>query len=196
MNKTFKRLFTALLLLCTMTANAQNTQTTTFKSWTSTNKSQSSTSSTKYTFNTLNNDELSFAWSVSSESGYDWLIITLDNEEIVKKSGNDSGTYSKVFKASGAHELVVKYTKDGSGDHGNDRGSIYNITHTSHPAILSTGSQFSANGITYEVLSSSNRTVKVSGFRNSSDDKIGNVTIPPTITPTIIITTATILPQP
>ena len=182
MNKTLKQLFTALLLLCVVTINAQDAQTTTFTNWTSTNKTDYSTSSTKYTFSTTNKDKFSFVWAVSSESGYDWLTITLDNEEIIKKSGNDRGTFSKEFTTPGTHEMIVKYTKDGSNSHGNDYGSISEVTLTSLPALLPTGGRFTVSGITYEVLSSSDRTVEVSNYQDPSNERIGNVIIPPTIT--------------
>ena len=178
--KTFKHLFTALLLLCTTVATAHDfevdgiyynilseedktvevtykgisysqylneytgsvvipetvtkseiitTVLGTFDAWTSTNKVSGGTTSQKsYTLNVAAGNMLKFDWSVSSESGYDWLTITLDGTEILKKSGTDSGSYEKTFTTAGTYTLVVKYTKDGSGNHGDDEGKIYNIT--------------------------------------------------------------------
>ena len=97
--------------------------------WTSTNKGNGGTTSqTSYTFNVAAGDILKFDWSVSSQRNYDWLIITLDGTEIVKKSGILSGSYEKTFDTAGSHTLVVKYTKNGSQSGGNDEGKIYNIT--------------------------------------------------------------------
>ena len=50
----------------------------TFDDWTSTNKgNDGTTSQTSYTLNVKAGEILNFDWSVSSESNYDWLIITL-----------------------------------------------------------------------------------------------------------------------
>ena len=98
-----------------------------YKSWTSTNKSNSTTSETSYTLNVEAGDILTFDWAVSSEDGYDYLIITLDGSQIVKKSGNTSGIYNKTFDSTGTHTLVVKYTKDSNRSDYSDEGKIYNI---------------------------------------------------------------------
>ena len=100
----------------------------TFDAWTSANKSDESTSQTSYTLSVEAGNVLKFDWSVSSESNYDWLVITLDGTEIVKKSGVLSGSYEKMFDTSGSHTLVVKYTKDSSKSENNDEGKIYNVT--------------------------------------------------------------------
>ena len=101
----------------------------TFDAWTSTNKGNGGTTSqTSYTLNVEAGNILKFDWSVSSESSFDWLIITLDGTEIVKKSGTLSGSYEKTFDTAGSHTLVVKYTKDGSVNNGNDEGKIFNVT--------------------------------------------------------------------
>ena len=100
---------------------------TTFDAWTSTNTAHSSTSQKSYTLEAAEGSVLTFDWSVSSESNYDWLIITLDGEQILKKSGSYSGTYEHTFTSEGTHELIVKYRKDGSASSGSDRGTISNI---------------------------------------------------------------------
>lgn len=92
--------------------------------WTSTNKEHGKSSQNDYTFVANVGDKLQFNWEVSSESGYDWLIITLDGVEIIKKSGTESGMFEKVFDADGTHTLVVKYTKDGSLSYGKDEGKV------------------------------------------------------------------------
>ena len=100
----------------------------TFDAWTSTNAGVSnSTSQNSYTLEATEGSVLTFDWSVSSETNYDWLIVTLDGTQILKKSGNDSGSYTHTFTTAGTHTLVVKYTKDGSRNSGSDKGGIYNI---------------------------------------------------------------------
>ena len=100
----------------------------TFDDWTSTNTgTHSSTSQGSYTLEATEGGVLTFDWSVSSENNYDWLIITIDGTQILKKSGSNSGSYTHTFSTAGTHTLVVKYTKDGSASSGSDKGSIYNI---------------------------------------------------------------------
>ncbi len=98
-----------------------------FDDWTSTNKSNNSTSSNTYTLEVTDGSVLTFDWEVSSESGYDWLVITLDGTEIIKKSGTLSGSYEHTFTGTNLHTLTVKYTKDSSSSSGNDQGKIHNI---------------------------------------------------------------------
>ena len=135
----------------------------TFDAWTSTNKSNNTTSQTSYTLNVEAGNILKFDWSVSSESNYDWLIITLDGVEVLKKSGTLSGSYEKAFDTSGSHTLVVKYTKDVSTNGGNDEGKIFNVT---------------LNGVnvtTYRVTS-----IGESAFRACSN--VTSITIPNSVT--------------
>ena len=118
----------------------------TYDAWTSTNKGSGGTTSQKsYTLNVAAGNILKFDWSVSSESKYDWLTITLDGTEIVKKSGTDSGSYEKTFTTTGTHTLVVKYSKDGSVNSGDDEGKIYNL-------VLS-AADVGANEVVYSVTS-------------------------------------------
>ena len=98
----------------------------TFANWISTNHSSNSTSSETYTFTAAASATLSFDWWVSSESGYDKLIVTLDGTTIFEKSGSLSGTYNHAI-TQGEHTLVVKYTKDGSNSSGSDQASVSNI---------------------------------------------------------------------
>ena len=98
----------------------------TFADWTSTNHSNSSTSSETYTFTATEGATLSFDWWVSSESGYDKLIVMLDGTTILEKSGSQSGTYNNAI-SQGEHTLVVRYTKDSSDSSGSDQASVSNI---------------------------------------------------------------------
>ncbi len=100
----------------------------TFEDWTSTNAGvSSSTSQNSYTLEAAEGSVLTFDWSVSSESNYDWLIITIDGTQILRKSGSYTGSYEHTFTTAGTHTLVAKYTKDGSVNNGSDQGKIYNI---------------------------------------------------------------------
>ena len=116
-------LTTIAALLCSITVSAA-----TYSDWTSTNKGQnSSTSSNTYTIAANAGDVLTFDWLVSSESNYDWLTVTLNGSEIIKKSGEASNSYQYTFTSSGTYTMVVKYTKDGSVNGGSDYAKVYNI---------------------------------------------------------------------
>ena len=115
---------TALLL--TVAAGAQ-----TFKDWTSTNGgTNNSTSQNSYGICAFAGSTFAFDWSVSSESNYDWLIVTLDGTQILKKSGTANGTYTHEFTESGVYTFVAQYTKDGSQNSGSDQAQITNATIT------------------------------------------------------------------
>ena len=127
MKQTRLWLATIAALLCSLTASAA---TITFADWTSTNKTNNSISSETYRFFTADEGgTLSFSWSVSSETDYDKLIVTLDGTTILEKSGSQSGNYSNVI-SQGSHTLVVKYTKDSSESYGYDRAIVSNIVIT------------------------------------------------------------------
>ena len=98
-----------------------------FLDWTSTNHDGSSTSYEEYSFQVMPGDRLTFNYRVSSELGYDFLIITLDGEQIVEVSGSETGSYEKVFEDSGEVTLQVSYTKDSSGQDGSDEASVTDI---------------------------------------------------------------------
>ena len=146
----------------------------TFDTWTSTNKNNSTTSQTSYTLNVAAGNILKFDWSVSSESDYDWLIITLDGTEIVKKSGTLSGSYEKTFDTSGSHTLVVKYTKDHSQSSGNDEGKIYNITLSDVNNVvyrvtsIGTYAFYGCSGLTSIEIPNSVTSIGVSAFHSTA----------------------------
>ena len=115
---------TALLL--TVAAGAQ-----TFKDWTSTNGgTNNSCSQNRYRICVFAGCTFTFDWSVSSESNYDWLIVTLDGTQILKKSGTANGTYTHEFTESGVYPFVAQYIKDGSKNSGSDQAQITNATIT------------------------------------------------------------------
>ncbi|MBO7271987.1 MAG: leucine-rich repeat domain-containing protein, partial [Bacteroidaceae bacterium] len=102
--------------------------TVSFFDWVSENNEDNSTSQNSYTIVAEAGDKLMFDWSVSSESGCDWLVITLDETEILKKSGTESGTYEKTIDTAGTYTLVVKYTKDISQSHNSDQATVSGMT--------------------------------------------------------------------
>lgn len=100
----------------------------TLENWTSTNAGKSGSSdSHTWTFASDEGSVLSFDYMVSSESGYDYLTITLDGSEIVKASGEKSSSYVKIFTSAGLHTLKATYSKDSSGNSGSDKASLTNI---------------------------------------------------------------------
>ena len=98
----------------------------TLEDWTSPYTTHSSTSSKTYNFTLQQSNTLSFDWWVSSETGYDKLIVVLDGSTVLTKSGEHSGTFSQLVSA-GKHTLVVKYAKNGSVTSRQDKASVYNI---------------------------------------------------------------------
>ena len=115
-------LFVALLLA--VSASAQ-----TFKNWVSTNTGKdSSMSENSYVIGVVDGCSITFDWEVSSESGYDWFVITLDGSEILKKSGDEKGSYTHQFSNSGIYSIVARYTKDSSNSSGKDYCSVSNFT--------------------------------------------------------------------
>ena len=93
--------------------------------WSSNNQSKNSSSAQSTFTTTLNkNTNISIPWSVSSENNYDKLTITLDGVTKVNAvSGTKTGTITETL-SKGTHTLVVKYSKDGSGNTGSDTASI------------------------------------------------------------------------
>ena len=117
-------------------ADAAGDELFTFSDWSSYNQWQANSSSSEtYTFSVYPESVFFFDWQVSSEEGYDKLIVTLDGVEILNESGEKSGHY-QCLVSSGDHTLVVEYTKDYGGDAGNDCATITNIV-LAKPAIAS-----------------------------------------------------------
>lgn len=76
---------------------------------------------------------LTFDYAVSSESGWDKMSIWVNNVIIANGiSGATSGSYdSGETPLTGSDTIVMSYSKDYSGNSGDDRGYIYNIVVTS-----------------------------------------------------------------
>lgn len=89
--------------------------------WTSGNKgANSSTSSFKITANA--DITVTFSYKVSSEARYDKLTISKTGESGIEESGEVDYT-EKTFVLKAGETLEIKYTKDGSGNKGDD--SVY-----------------------------------------------------------------------
>ena len=98
-----------------------------FPNWTSSNHGNNSTSSEKYNFNVNPGDVLTFNYTVSSESNYDFLIVKLDGKEILKESGSKSGNYTTKFDSTKVVVLYMAYTKNYSNSNGTDNASVTDI---------------------------------------------------------------------
>ena len=152
----------------------------TFDDWTSTNTAPSSVSSKTYTFYVQGEATLSFDWWVSSESGYDKLIVTLDGTAILEKSGDSySGTFTKTV-GSGSHTMVVKYSKDNSGSSGYDKAKVSNtkVVGGGASASLSIGHEAfrGCNNLSSITLGDSIKSIGDYAFYGCS--KLAEVTIP------------------
>lgn len=101
-----------------------------FEDWTSTMHEDSGRE--EKVWNVVAGKYLTFEWWVSSEGNYDWLTIYLRNPntgsqmEIVRKSGEDNGTYGDIVP-DGYTQLMAVYSKDGSVANGQDAGGVRNI---------------------------------------------------------------------
>lgn len=93
--------------------------------WISNNQGQNNTSATTtWTVILPESVNVSIPWSVSSESGYDKLTVTLDSNKMVNAvSGDKSGTIETTLSA-GTHTLKATYSKDSSGAYGSDCATI------------------------------------------------------------------------
>lgn len=114
-----------------------------FSDWTSSNHEHSTESHTAYGLQASVGDKLSYNFFVSSESGFDYLTVTLEEstdtlpKELTKVSGTVNSSKSYTFNRKGIYILYVKYAKDGSVHHGNDNAGVSNINlHRNYKSIL------------------------------------------------------------
>ena len=91
--------------------------------------SNSSTSNLSFT---INCSHLEIDYKVSSESGYDYFWIYVDGVQKVKVSGTTMTTFAtySVDLTYGSHVIKFSYSKDSSGNSGNDRGEVWAIRYT------------------------------------------------------------------
>ena len=150
-----------------------------FADWTSTNNNQhGSTSQNEYTFNVAAGNVLSFDWAVSSETNYDWLTVTLNDEQIVRRSGEYSESFTRTFETAGTYTLVVTYSKDGSESAGSDMGRIYNVVLSKGDATTFCGSGNSTLQVTVDENSTyESRSTAIAFRRNSDNVDLGTLAV-------------------
>ena len=93
--------------------------------WSSNNQGKDNTTATStFKIITKANGVCTFDWSVSSESRYDKLTITVDDITKVRDaSGTNSGTVNVDF-TPGTHTIVATYAKDSSTSRFDDTATI------------------------------------------------------------------------
>ena len=93
--------------------------------WISNNQGQNNTSATTtWTVTLPESVNVSIPWSVSSESNYDKLTVTLDSYvEVDNISGENAGSIERTLTA-GTHTLSATYSKDSSAANGSDCATI------------------------------------------------------------------------
>jgi M6 family metalloprotease-like protein len=74
---------------------------------------------------------LSFAWKVSSETGYDYLKLEMDSELVQEISGEANWAQVDVTIPDGVHAIEWSYEKDYMISEGEDRAYVDNVTFTS-----------------------------------------------------------------
>ena len=110
----------------TITTSSSNQFTYADGVWTSGNKGvKSSTSSFKITANA--DITVTFSYKVSSEAKWDKLTISKTGESDITESGEVDYT-EKTFVLKAGETLEIKYTKDSSGDKGDDSVYIKDLT--------------------------------------------------------------------
>lgn len=94
-----------------------------------------------------------FNCAISSEQNCDRLRVIIDEKEVVNISGTiDFKEYEFPLEA-GMHELILRYTKDGSVDRGNDAGALGYIRFTGVELPFDTRFLMrDMNGKTYTVI--------------------------------------------
>ena len=96
-------------------------------SWTSSNHENNSVSKKSWQLYCREGSTISFDYSVSSESNCDWLTISLNDNQLVRVSGQVSESFSYKVEKAGYYTLTAQYSKDGSQNSYDDCGIISNI---------------------------------------------------------------------
>lgn len=97
--------------------------------WYSNNQHKSSsTAMMSASIDVLAGDILNFDWSVSSQSGRDYFAVTINDLQVLKKSGIQGGNYKTVFTSAATISIDFKYTKDSEYYSGSDRAVVSNIS--------------------------------------------------------------------
>ena len=137
--------------------------------WTSTNKSRESSSSKTYTISAKEGDSISFDWMVSSEKGWDELVVTINNTRVLTESGENTGEFIYTFPSDGVYTMTAWYIKDDDGSAGQDCAKIYNIVF-SGATTVDVALPNSYKGEDYVI-----------GAEIFKSSNLGNITIPATV---------------
>ena len=86
------------------------------------------TDSDSFIVNLNRGDVLEFDYTVSSEVGYDWGRIYIDDVQIFETSGEVSDIFSYTVLSAGLKTLKIEYYKDGLENHGDDLFKINKLT--------------------------------------------------------------------
>ena len=154
-----------------------------FNDMISTNKESSSTWTGGLHFSGVG--KFAFDWFVSSESGYDWLVVTIDDKEVLRKSGEESGHYEITIKEEGVHSVGVEYIKDYSVSKGKDCGGIYNVVFgrtitTYNVSCIDSYAFIDCSGLTSITIPNSVTSIRNSAFSGCSG--LTSITIPKSVT--------------
>ncbi|MBN1648344.1 MAG: hypothetical protein JW874_09940 [Spirochaetales bacterium] len=87
----------------------------------------SQTSSFSFTYDFSSDCSLYFAYSVSSEGGYDYLRFYVDGTQVMSDSGTRAWTDYSIAITAGNHTLEWRYSKDGSISSGSDTAWVDDI---------------------------------------------------------------------
>ncbi len=158
-------LFVLVAVLCAIGVKAE-----TFEDWVSDNHGIHGIASHKtYEFTAEVGNVLSFDWYVSSESGCDWLSITLDGLQLISESGEHNGSEEFIIGVTGKHTLYVEYSKDSSVNSNLDEAGISNIKLSSDVADFIDGFLFKTDKTLYEA-------------RIVATNLTGDISVPSTVT--------------
>ena len=79
--------------------------------------------------------QLAFEWKVSSEFGFDRLVLTMDGMERSSVSGEVGWTPQTLAVTGGTHTLRWTYAKDGSAAVGQDRAWLDQVNYSPAPGV-------------------------------------------------------------
>ena len=115
--------------------------------------SHGGTSETTFSVILVEAGSVQFNCAISSEQNCDRLRVIIDEKEVVNISGTiDFKEYEFLLEA-GTHEIILRYTKDGSVDRGNDAGALGYIRFTGVELPFDTRFLMrDMNGKTYTVI--------------------------------------------
>lgn len=111
------------------------------------------TSETTFSVILVEAGSVQFNCAISSEQNCDRLRVIIDEKEVVNISGTIDFKDYEFPLEPGSHELILRYTKDGSVDRGNDAGALGYIRFTGVELPFDTRFLMrDMNGKTYTVI--------------------------------------------